>query len=94
MVPQISDHDSGSRKVRKSNNPSEKKAEEEHPRCDFCGVAFDNIDISLNRRERGKFCSTLCQRRATRGRIAGRLAMPVSKRYARRLRFSNPLYFN
>jgi hypothetical protein len=66
----------------------------EDSRCDFCGAALDGQNVSSRRKERGRFCSKNCQRRAARGRTAVRLANPPSKRMAKKLRFSNPLYFD
>ncbi|MHB2035168.1 MAG: hypothetical protein ACYCPW_00290 [Nitrososphaerales archaeon] len=62
--------------------------------CEFCGAEFDSLEISTTRKERGKFCSQVCQRRASRKRIAARLALPNSKRFSKTLRYSSPLYFN
>jgi hypothetical protein len=72
----------------------EKGAETQEEVCDFCGVPFANLDLSTSRRQRGKFCSQTCQRRAARRRMTARLAMPPSKRASKSLRFSDPLYFN
>ena len=63
-------------------------------RCDFCGAEFDGLELSTTRKVRGKFCSQICQRRASRRRIAARLGLPPSKRFSKTLRYSNPLYFN
>ncbi len=71
-----------------------KKDDAEEQRCDFCGKAFSTIQSSLGGSDRRKYCSKSCQSRASQGRIKARLAAPPSKRYAARLKFSNPLYFN
>jgi hypothetical protein len=71
------------------------KAEmEDEQRCDFCGRAFSIAQSTLGGSERRKYCSKSCQSRASQGRIKARLAAPPSKRYAARLKFSSPLYFN
>ena len=62
-------------------------------RCDFCGSVIPADSGALNS-ERKKYCSKTCQSRASRGRIKARLARPTSKRYAARLKFSDPLYFS
>ena len=62
--------------------------------CDYCGVSFANLDLTAQRRQRGKFCSQACQKRAAQRRTSARLALPTSKRLAKSLRFSSPLYFN
>jgi len=70
-----------------------KKEESDEPqRCDFCGAEL--LTGSLGASERRKYCSKSCQSRASQGRIKARLAAPPSKRYAARLKFSDPLYFN
>lgn len=61
--------------------------------CDFCGSVIPAGTGTLNS-DRKKYCSKTCQSRASRGRIKARLAAPTSKRYAARLKFSDPLYFN
>ena len=67
---------------------------EDEQRCDFCGRPFSVAQSTLGGSERRKYCSKSCQSRASQGRIKARLAAPPSKRYAARLKFSNPLYFN
>ncbi|MDG6905113.1 MAG: hypothetical protein JRN20_04930 [Nitrososphaerota archaeon] len=62
--------------------------------CDFCGRPFFIANSALAGAERRKYCSRSCQSRACQGRIKARLATPPSKRYAARLKFSDPLYFN
>ena len=62
-------------------------------RCDFCGAILDQT-VSLRRKERGRFCSKNCQRRAARGRTAVRLGNPPSRRIEKKLRYSDPLYFS
>lgn len=62
--------------------------------CDFCGRPFSIANSTLAGAERRKYCSRSCQSRACQGRIKARLAAPPSKRYAARLKFSDPLYFN
>jgi hypothetical protein len=64
----------------------------EQRRCDFCGA--DLSSRGLVGSERRKYCSKSCQSRASQGRIKARLAARPSKRYATRLKFSDPLYFN
>lgn len=73
---------------------SDSKKETEEQRCDFCGRPFTAEKSTLAGSERRKYCSKSCQSRASQGRIKARLAAPPSKRYAARLKFSNPLYFN
>jgi hypothetical protein len=75
------------------SKPQKEQAEEEQ-RCDFCGKLFSETKASLGGSERRKYCSKSCQSRASQGRIKARLAAPPSKRYAARLKYSNPLYFN
>ena len=65
---------------------------DERQRCDFCGA--DLLVGGLGASERRKYCSKSRQSRASQGRIKARLAAPPSKRYAARLKFSDPLYFN
>lgn len=67
---------------------------DESKKCDFCGRSFEELETVGSGKDRRKYCSEACRRRAGQGRKTVRLAMPVSKRYAARLRFSNPLYFN
>jgi hypothetical protein len=67
------------------------KQDQEDQRCDFCGR---ELAIATSIPERRKYCSKSCQSRASQGRIKARLAAPPSKRYAAKLKFSNPLYFN
>lgn len=62
-------------------------------RCDFCGASLDQT-VSNRRKERGRFCSKNCQRRAARGRTAVRLGNPPSRRMEKKLRYSDPLYFS
>lgn len=62
--------------------------------CEFCGQPFTDVKSNLAGSERRKYCSRSCQSRACQGRIKARLAQPPSKRYAARLKFSDPLYFN
>jgi hypothetical protein len=73
-----------------------RKTEADSPEeiCDYCGVSFALLDLTVQRRQRGKFCSKGCQKRAAQNRITARLALPPSKRSAKSLRFSSPLYFN
>ena len=73
---------------------SQKEQLDEEQRCDFCGRVFSETKASLGSSERRKYCSKSCQSRASQGRIKARLAAPPSKRYAARLKYSNPLYFN
>jgi hypothetical protein len=60
--------------------------------CDFCGQELSFLDVK--RSERRKYCSKSCQSRASQGRVRARMAMTPSKRYAARLKYSSPLYFN
>ncbi|GEM_PF-2663101 len=60
--------------------------------CEFCGTRFDNLHTRLNPQRR--FCSSSCQSKAESRRNAARLAMPLSKRFRHRLKFSSPLYFS
>lgn len=76
------------KETRKSRS---KKSKSEEMRCDFCGKTFATNESTAERR---KYCSESCRSRANRGRVTVRLANPPSKRYAARLRFTNPLYFN
>ncbi len=73
---------------------SQKAGSEDEQRCDFCGRAFTVTQATVGVSERRKYCSKSCQSRASQGRIKARLAAPPSKRYAARLKFSSPLYFN
>ena len=57
-------------------------------------VGLFHYESTLGGSERRKYCSKSCQSRASQGRIKARLAAPPSKRYAARLKFSSPLYFN
>jgi hypothetical protein len=41
-----------------------------------------------------KFCSLTCRQRSARNKTRIRLALPLSRRYRKRLMFSNQLYFN
>lgn len=66
--------------------------ESEIRRCDYCGTDFTTKVIA--HAERRKYCSSNCQRKASHGRTNSRLPVPTSKRYAARIRFSNPLYFD
>ena len=76
-------------KVKSQNSDAD-----DQQRCDFCGRAFSVTQSSFRGSERRKYCSKSCQSRASQGRIKARLAEPPSKRYAARLKFSSPLYFN
>ncbi|MDG6905122.1 MAG: hypothetical protein JRN20_04975 [Nitrososphaerota archaeon] len=60
--------------------------------CDYCGADLSVLGLGLS--DRRKYCSKNCQSRASQGRIRARLDAPLSKRYAARLKFSDPLYFN
>ncbi|MGA2875254.1 MAG: hypothetical protein ABSE82_06915 [Nitrososphaerales archaeon] len=80
--------------IRKVRVSARKAATVEQQRCDFCGRAFSVDQSTLGGSERRKYCSKSCQSRASQGRIKARLAAPPSKRYAARLKFSSPLYFN
>ncbi len=64
----------------------------ERQRCDYCGIDISTGEIAHS--ERRKYCSANCQRKASHGRMNSRLPAPASKRYAARIRFSNPLYFD
>lgn len=64
----------------------------EQQRCDYCGA--DIRTRVTAHAERRKYCSANCQKRASQGRMNCRLTIPMSKRYATRMRFSNPLYFD
>lgn len=70
---------------------SPKEAEEIRV-CDYCGGDLSALGLGLS--DRRKYCSKNCQSRASQGRIRARLDAPMSKRYAARLKFSDPLYFN
>ena len=76
------------------NVKSQRANADEEQRCDFCGRVFSVTQSSFRGSERRKYCSKSCQSRASQGRIKARLAEPPSKRYAARLKFSSPLYFN
>jgi hypothetical protein len=71
---------------------TKKEEVEELQRCDYCGR--DLTGEMVGNAERRKYCSKSCQSRASQGRIKARMAAPPSKRYAARLKFSSPLYFN
>jgi hypothetical protein len=68
-----------------------KKQPEEKETCEFCGVSLEGIVLVGKRR---KFCSESCRNRASQGRRAVRLEMPISKRYSARLKFTSQLYFD
>ena len=87
MEEEIDDIDTEAAKPQKTDADDEQ-------RCDFCGRAFSVMQSSFRGSERRKYCSKSCQSRASQGRIKARLAEPPSKRYAARLKFSSPLYFN
>lgn len=87
--------DTESQTVGRRARPVPRKVDsEDEQRCDFCGKPFSVAQSTLGGAERRKYCSKSCQSRASQGRIKARLAAPPSKRYAARLKFSNPLYFN
>lgn len=79
---------------RRARTALHKVDSEDEQRCDFCGKPFSVAQSTLGGAERRKYCSKSCQSRASQGRIKARLAAPPSKRYAARLKFSSPLYFN
>lgn len=60
--------------------------------CDFCGEKLPAIGRGV--KDRRRYCSKVCQGRASQGRAKVRLAAPRSKRYSTTLKFSDPLYFN
>ncbi len=66
-----------------------KKAKEEARACEFCGAP-----INAGRNKSRKFCSFTCRQKTAHSKATLRLAMPLSKRFRKRLMFSNPLYFN
>jgi hypothetical protein len=69
-----------------------RKSQEEAPKtCEFCGGPIgDGVKVKKNR----KFCSLACRQRLTHNRAAIRLDMPLSRRFRKRLMFSNPLFFD
>lgn len=66
-----------------------KRVKEEERKCEFCSAP-----ISEGRNKSRKFCSLNCRQRATHNKTTIRLDVPLSKRFRKRLMFSNPLYFN
>jgi len=90
----LSSIDEESEDIDPATAESQKTDAEDEQRCDFCGRAFSVAQSSFRGSERRKYCSKSCQSRASQGRIKARLAEPPSKRYAARLKFSSPLYFN
>ena len=94
QASELEEEEEENRQEAQGSSAQENGEEDEEARCDLCGAALQGENISARRKERGRFCSKNCQRRAARGRTAVRLASPPSKRMAKKLRFSNPLYFN
>jgi hypothetical protein len=78
--------------IQLENKKPQSEEANERQCCDYCGGLLPAVGAA--RSERRKYCSKSCQSRASQGRIKARMQTPPSKRYAARLKFSNPLYFN
>ncbi len=69
----------------------------EGPYCEFCGRSIVH-QPTLNKKAsslRRKYCSKACQSRSAQRRSNARLNLDVSRRrIAKRLRLSDPLFFN
>jgi len=77
--------------------PPAEKEEDEERFCEFCGRSIVH-EPKLNRKaasSRRKYCSKECQSRSAQRRANARLNLDTSRRHiAKRLRLSDPLFFN
>jgi len=82
---------------KKKTSEVRKDKEEETRYCEFCGKVILH-EPKLNRKaasSRRKYCSKECQSRSAQRRANARLNLDTSRRHiAKRLRLSDPLFFN
>jgi len=82
---------------RKKTSAGKGEKEEEERFCEFCGKSIVH-EPELNRKaasSRRKYCSKECQSRSAQRRANARLNLDASRRHiAKRLRLSDPLFFN